>query len=63
MSIAHRLKGSSGSIGAVTVSEICARIETRARNGDIAAAGDLVRDLKDELRAVHTTLDRELAES
>jgi DNA-binding response OmpR family regulator/HPt (histidine-containing phosphotransfer) domain-containing protein len=46
---AHRLRGSSGSVGAQRVSRVCALIEERARVDDLAPVDDLLRRLEVEL--------------
>ncbi len=47
-SVAHTLKSSSASVGALALARTCAEVEARLRNGDAAAlAGDLARLIAD----------------
>lgn len=59
-SIAHRLKGSSGSVGALRLSDLCAQIEASLDARDLDAATDLIGPLEAESRLVHLALDIEL---
>lgn len=51
----HRLKGSAGSIGALRLREICAEIESLARNGKPPDVGD-TSVLREELEALRGAL-------
>jgi HPt (histidine-containing phosphotransfer) domain-containing protein len=51
----HRLKGSAGSIGALRLREICAEIESFARNGKPPDVGDTAV-LREELEALRGAL-------
>jgi CheY-like chemotaxis protein/HPt (histidine-containing phosphotransfer) domain-containing protein len=46
---AHKLKGSSGAIGAREVARLAGALETRARAGDLAGANQLVGELRGRL--------------
>ena len=46
---AHSLKPSAGQLGAVRLQELCQQVEDAARNGDGAAAGSLLPDLRSEV--------------
>ena len=46
---AHKLKGSSGAIGAGHVSRLAGALETSARAGDLTGADQIVGDLRDRL--------------
>ncbi len=47
---AHRLKGSSGTIGAETVSVVALKLEKACSNGQLDRAGTLMSTLEDEFR-------------
>ncbi|MGH2688306.1 MAG: Hpt domain-containing protein [Actinomycetota bacterium] len=57
MRAAHSLKGSSATMGAVGMSELCRRIEMHGRAGDVAPAAPLLVSLREEFerasRALH----------
>jgi CheY-like chemotaxis protein/HPt (histidine-containing phosphotransfer) domain-containing protein len=44
--VAHRLKSSSHSVGALTLGQICERLETAGRRADLAAIHALMRDFE-----------------
>lgn len=46
---AHALKGASRNVGANPLSEMFARMEAMGSSGEIAAAGDLLLDIEQEL--------------
>jgi HPt (histidine-containing phosphotransfer) domain-containing protein len=54
---AHSLKGSSATMGAVGMSELCRRMEMLGRAGDVAPAAPLLVSLREEFerasRALH----------
>ena len=60
---AHSLKGSSGTLGAMRMAEICADLEKLGRNGLLAeqACGG-VAELERELERVRRTFEGQLAE-
>jgi signal transduction histidine kinase/CheY-like chemotaxis protein len=58
-SIAHRLKSSSRSIGAIALGELCAELEGAGQAGPVAAPG-LIR-FDDEFAAVEAEIDGQLA--
>jgi HPt (histidine-containing phosphotransfer) domain-containing protein len=53
---AHALKGASGELGAQRMREICARLESSAAEGSIAAAPAMARELEDEAVLVRAAL-------
>jgi CheY-like chemotaxis protein len=53
---AHRLKGSSATVGAVRVSKVCAAIVERVRAAETQNLGPLVAQLEQELARAHTAL-------
>jgi DNA-binding response OmpR family regulator/HPt (histidine-containing phosphotransfer) domain-containing protein len=46
---AHRLRGSSGTLGAQRVMRVCAKIEERSRAADLAQVEELLQQLEQEL--------------
>jgi HPt (histidine-containing phosphotransfer) domain-containing protein len=56
---AHTLKGSSGNLGALTMSRICAELQTVAEKGDWSQAAVLLPELEAEFRAVRLELEAE----
>jgi CheY-like chemotaxis protein len=46
---AHTLKGSSGSLGATTLREVCLRLEQNAREGQLEGAEELIASAEQEL--------------
>lgn len=58
--IAHTLKSSSASVGALTLSQVCAEVETRIRKGDTSAmhldTGRLISEGRSALQAVRAIL-------
>ncbi len=57
---AHTLKGSSGSLGARGMQELCMRAEALAETGEVAAAGELADALEEEFARVRSVLEAEL---
>jgi HPt (histidine-containing phosphotransfer) domain-containing protein len=49
---AHRLKSSSAAVGAGKLAELCGELERRARNGTLDGRGNLLGELRAELRRV-----------
>ena len=54
--VAHTLKSSSASIGAIKLSQLCAEIEQMIRRGEGHALGSRVDDLTQEIGAVVQSL-------
>jgi two-component system, sensor histidine kinase and response regulator len=61
--IAHTLKGSSGSMGAKKMAEICAELQNVGASGDPARAPRLFERLEEEFGRVRPALEAELARS
>jgi two-component system sensor histidine kinase/response regulator len=59
--LAHALKGASGSLGALCIVELCARIEKQLAEGGIDGAGKIVADLEAESVRVREALQAEQA--
>ena len=55
---AHRLRGSSASIGAIRMSSLAADVETRAHGGDVAAAAPAIEALELAWLVTRSELDR-----
>ena len=53
---AHKLKGASLAVGAATLAEISARIETAAQEGRHAACTEAMDALSAEMRAVRASI-------
>ena len=64
---AHRLAGSSGTIGAMNMHRQCKALEERARDGQLDGAAQRLKDIDREFSAVRVALEqefgRELTES
>ncbi len=58
---AHGLKGSSATVGAARMAEICKQLEQSGRLGSVEGAGDRLRQLKRELDRVRTFFRRHAA--
>ncbi len=58
--IAHKLKGSSGNMGAKRMSEICAKLENVGASGDLSDARGLLEGLKAEVERVRPALAAEV---
>jgi PAS domain S-box-containing protein len=54
---AHTLKSSSANVGAMGLAERCKELETAARNGAIAGAGEIVHVIESEHRSVCAALE------
>lgn len=55
---AHSLKGSSATIGAAGLARLCARLEEECRRGRRDEAGQLAREIEEELKCVIEALAR-----
>ena len=55
---AHQLKGGSGSIGAIRLSELAFQIEKAGKAGEAEAIPELLEQLKTEYRAVEAALKK-----
>jgi CheY-like chemotaxis protein len=62
-SISHTLKGSSGSMGAKTMAEICAELQEVGASGDLSRAPELFGRLEEEFGRVCPALEEVLARS
>jgi CheY-like chemotaxis protein/HPt (histidine-containing phosphotransfer) domain-containing protein len=62
-SIAHSLKGSSGSMGAQRMSAICAELQDVGASGDLPSVPGLLERLEEEFGRVRAALEVELAGS
>ena len=60
---AHSLKSSAGAVGAISLSERCAAIETAARAGQGDGVADLLEGLNDALAGALSGLDRLVEEA
>ena len=58
---AHTLKGSSVSLGATTMAEVCRRLEKLGRTGELDEAGSAVAELEAEFPRVTAALDTTFA--
>jgi two-component system, sensor histidine kinase and response regulator len=58
--VAHTLKGSSGNMGAMRMSALCAGLQDVGDSGDLAPARGLLEDLEDEYGRVRPALEAEL---
>jgi len=56
---AHSIKGSASNLGARRLASVCSRIETAARQNDLAAAGQLLDDLDNEFARVRFVLEQQ----
>ena len=56
--VAHTLKSSSASIGAVKLSQLCADIEVMSRNGRSEGLADAIAAFNSEVTDVQAALDR-----
>jgi PAS domain S-box-containing protein len=59
--LAHSLKGSSATFGAMAVSNVAARLEEAGRQGDLGGAGDLIPRLRMELERARTSFREAVA--
>jgi HPt (histidine-containing phosphotransfer) domain-containing protein len=55
-SVAHRLKGASGNVGAERLSELCQKLEALGRNGEPAGFGAVFGELDTEFGRVRDRL-------
>ena len=62
-SIAHSLKGSSGSMGARRMSAMCAELQDAGASGDLPSVPGLLERLEEEFGRVRAALEDELAGS
>jgi HPt (histidine-containing phosphotransfer) domain-containing protein len=58
---AHKLKGSSGSIGAKMLSKVCHRMEERARSGNLEGADEAVDAIASCLSEVIEVIEKLIA--
>jgi HPt (histidine-containing phosphotransfer) domain-containing protein len=59
--IAHKLKSSSRSVGALTLGDLCAELENAGKAGDLALLANWAKQFDSALAAVEHSLDRLLA--
>ncbi|MGG1944563.1 PAS domain S-box protein [Trinickia sp. NRRL B-1857] len=59
--IAHKLKSSSRSVGALTLGDLCAELENAGKAGDLALLANWAKQFDAALAAVEQSLDRLLA--
>ena len=57
---AHSLRGSSATLGAARLAELCERLETSARQGDLGPAPGLLEQLEPAARETETVLRGQL---
>ena len=55
--VSHFLRGSADTVGAADYSEVCSKIETSARSGDVATLPQLATQLKIEAARVLAELE------
>lgn len=60
---AHTLKGSSGNLGALTMSRICGELQAIGRAADWARAPEVLATLENEFRGVKSELEIERSNS
>jgi HPt (histidine-containing phosphotransfer) domain-containing protein len=58
---AHRLKGSSGNLGAGRMQQLCGELQTLGRANELTTAGDHLARLEAEFALVQTALLQEQA--
>jgi len=56
---AHRLKGSSGNLGAGRIQQLCGELQTLGRANDLTTAGDRLAQLEAEFAVARTVLLQE----
>lgn len=61
--VAHTLKSSSASIGAVRLSQLCADIEAMSRDGRVERLADAISTFESEITAVQAALKQTLGDS
>jgi HPt (histidine-containing phosphotransfer) domain-containing protein len=59
--IAHKLKSSSRSVGALTLGDLCAELENAGKAGDLALLANWAKQFDAALDAVEQSLDQLLA--
>ncbi len=62
VSLAHGLKGESGSVGGRFIMAVAAAMEKAARTGDLEEAGRLLPELEQQLQRVVAAFQQELKE-
>ncbi|MEO8523967.1 MAG: ATP-binding protein [Caldimonas sp.] len=62
-SVAHKLKGSSRSVGAIALGDLCAELENFSRSGGRTELAERRIQLEQAMRAVETSIVETLAES
>jgi two-component system sensor histidine kinase/response regulator len=55
--MAHTLKGASANVGAIGLADVCADLETRARQAQLADAAELVEQFEAEFNRVRAALE------
>jgi len=55
---AHKLKSSSASLGAKTLTKICLKLEAKGQSGDLEGSDEIVVQLEQEYNDVKTVLER-----
>jgi two-component system sensor histidine kinase/response regulator len=55
--MAHTLKGASANVGAIGLADVCADLETRARQAQLTDAAELVEQFDAEFNRVRTALE------
>jgi len=58
-SLAHKLKSSSRSVGALALGNVCAEIEQAGKNNDAKALAELMPQFNTEMAVVRTYLERD----
>jgi CheY-like chemotaxis protein len=58
--IAHKLKGSSGNMGATHMAALCSELEEIGTSGDLSRAPELLKRLEEDFGRVRTALEAEL---
>jgi len=58
--LAHSLKGSSGSLGAIAVADTCEQLQVAASTGDLDRATELIGVVETDFERVKAALGREL---
>jgi len=54
--MAHSLKGSSSNVGAEFLSDICCKLESKSKNGDLSDAQMMLEQIKQEFQQVSTLI-------
>ncbi|MEA5574874.1 Hpt domain-containing protein [Anabaena sp. UHCC 0451] len=58
---AHKLKSSSASMGAVTLSQLCLQMEIMGQSGNLASSIDVFSQLEQEYQKVEMTLQKTIS--